>query len=75
MAVTFEVLGRRLVSDVHRLERHVEEERTASVVALDQAYRLVGQQEGPVTVLDDRAAVAVPVERAVLAQMGEGVEL
>ena len=62
VAVLFQILLRRLVWAVNGVERQVEEERFAAVVGFDEAGGLSGHQERRIAVLNNGAAIAVPVQ-------------
>ena len=64
--VVVEVLLRRLIGRVRRVEGQIEEERGGRVVLVDELHRVVAEERGRIALLLDDLVVAVPVDHAVL---------
>ena len=73
MKVFQDVFVRRVIRHVYGTKRQGQEERTISVVPLDQLDRLVGQQKSRIAGLDHGAAVPMPIQDDAAAKC-EGID-
>ena len=62
VTVPLNVLLRRAMGSVDGAERHVQEERTPAVVAINQLHRIVGQEKRRIAALDHRTTVPMPIQ-------------